>query len=62
MTDGGGRMESSTRLGAVRGKEEELLAKVRDNEEFALACERLKEELNMVKGKCANLQRDVQVS
>ena len=53
-------MEELTR--EVRGKEEELLAKVRDNEEFALACERLKEELNMVKGKCANLQRDVQVS
>lgn len=53
-------MEELTR--EVRGKEEELLAKVRDNEGLALACERLKEELNMVKGKCANLQRDVQLS
>ena len=53
-------MEELTR--EVRGKEEELLTKVRDNEGLTLACERLKEELNMVKGKCANLQRDVQVS
>lgn len=46
----------------LRSKESELAAKVSENQRLVVDCERLKEETNMYKGRCANLQRDVQVS
>lgn len=46
----------------VRSKEAELRAKEEENRQMAEACERLKEETNTYKGRCSNLQRDVQVS
>ena len=46
----------------LRSKESELAAKVSENQRPVVDFERLKEETNMYKGRCANLQRDVQVS
>lgn len=46
----------------LRSKESELAAKVSENQRLIVDCERLKEETNMYKGRCTNLQRDVQVS
>jgi mRNA-degrading endonuclease RelE of RelBE toxin-antitoxin system len=43
----------------LRSKESELAAKVSENQRLFVDCERLKEETNMYKGRCANLQRDV---
>ena len=46
----------------VRGKEEELRLKVSENQKLEEDLERLKEECNQYKGRCTNLQRDIQVS
>jgi chromosome segregation ATPase len=46
----------------VRAKTEELRAQQEQSRELVVQCERLKEEVNAYKGRCANLQRDVQVS
>lgn len=39
----------------LRTKEEELKSKVQENEALTVQCERLKEEMNTYKGRCANL-------
>jgi len=46
----------------VRAKTDELRAQQEQSRELTVQCERLKEEVNAYKGRCANLQRDVQVS
>ena len=46
----------------VRAKGEELRAQQEEARAVTVQCERLKEEVNAYKGRCANLQRDVQVS
>ena len=46
----------------VRVKEEELNAKISENSKLEEEVHRLKEECNNYKGRCATLQRDVQVS
>jgi cell shape-determining protein MreC len=46
----------------VRAKEEELRLKNEATQHLELELSRLKEECNTYKGRCNNLQRDLQVS
>jgi len=39
----------------VRSKEEELSLRVESNDKLMMECDRLKEETNTFKGRCANL-------